>query len=207
MTTAPTAPPAFEGFDETAVSRWVERLSGNTSPRRNHWKTKEIYFEAATRVLDSVPRPTLNWKNIVAAADKGCRSTFYEVAGAHARHRMVDELINDGGSDAIQIALRYLRSDPVEQLIDETKVWSFWPYRQKLLRTITTGMSAELMETELTAALITWATRHRSLAAAIGFTPPACAVEDLTVIHRGRLSGTQAAARLTAVIDAHVGLL
>jgi hypothetical protein len=204
MTTAPTAPPAFEGFDETAVSRWVERLSGNTSPRRNHWKTKEIYFEAAQQVLEAVPRPALNWKNIVAAADKGCRSTFYEVAGAHARHRMVDELINDGGSDAIQIALRYLRSDPVEQLIDETKVWSFWPYRQRLLRTITTGMSAEVMAAELTAAVAKWAQHKPALAAAVGHAPPACAVEDLTLIHRGLLSGTQAATRLTTLVQAHL---
>jgi hypothetical protein len=205
MTTAPTAPPAFEGFDETAVNRWVDRLSGNTSPRRNHWKTKSIYYQAAMRLLDSEPRPALTWKNIVSAAgDRGCRSTFYEVAGAHARHRMVDELINDGGSDAIQIALRYLRSDPVEQLIDETKVWSFWPCRQRLLRTLTTGMSAEVMETELTAAVAAWATRHPALAGAVDCTPPACAAEDLALIHRGRLSGTQAAARLTDVVRAHL---
>ncbi|MBM2616003.1 hypothetical protein JIG36_10590 [Actinoplanes sp. LDG1-06] len=204
MTTAPTAPPpAFQSFDETAVNRWVDRLSGNTSPRRNHWKTKEIYFRAAARLLEAGPRATLTWKSIVeAAGDKGCRSTFYEVAGARARHRMVDELISDGGSDAIQIALRYLRTDPVEQLIDETKVWSFWPWRQQLLRTLTTGMSAEVMESELVAAVASWARRYPALAAAVGFTPPACAAEDLTLIHQGRLSGTQAAARLTEVVQA-----
>ncbi|MBU2665131.1 hypothetical protein KOI35_16635 [Actinoplanes bogorensis] len=204
MTTASTVPPAFEGFegfDETAVSRWVERLSGNTSPRRNHWRTKSIYYQAALDLLESTPRPALTWKNIVAAAgDRGCRSTFYEVAGAHARHRMVDELINDGGSDAIQIALRYLRSDPVEQLIDETKIWSFWPRRQHLLRTLTTGMSPEVMEAELIASVAGWTRENRALAAAVDATPPACAVEDLTLIHRGRLSGTQAVVRLTDVI-------
>ena len=197
MTTAPTAPTASERFQHTVVAGWMTRLSENTSPRRNHWHTKLIYYRAAADVLASPPRTPLNWQSIVTAAgSKGCRSTFYEVAGAHARHRMVDELINDGSSDSIQIALRYLRSDPVEQLIDETKVWSFWPYRQRLLTTLALR-PAEEAEAELGETLIAWASRHPALARAIEHTPPACAVEDLTVIHEGRLSGTQAAQRLT----------
>ncbi|MGK5685119.1 hypothetical protein [Actinoplanes sp. URMC 104] len=202
MTTAPAAPQTFDRFDHTVVGRWVGRLSGSTSPRRNHWRTKSIYYRAATLLLEAEPRPPLTWKTIVAAAEGGCRSTFYEVAGAHARHRMVDDLISDGGCDSIQIALRYLRTDPVEQLIDEAKVWSFWTDRQQLLPTLATGMSPEVLESELTGALIAWAGRHPALAAAVDCTPPACAVEDLTVIHRGRLSGTQAANRLTDVLRA-----
>jgi hypothetical protein len=201
MTTAPAPLPTFECFDETVVSRWVRRLSANASPRRNHWRTKSIYYRAAVLVLETEPRPALTWKSIVAATgDLGCRSTFYEVAGAHARHRMVDELISDGSSDSIQIALRYLRTDPVEQLIDETKVWSFWPRRQQFRHALTTGMSPGEIESELTAALAAWTIRHPALAGAVDATPPACAVEDLTVIHRGRLSGTQAANRLTGVV-------
>jgi len=197
MTTAPTAPTAIERFHHTVVAGWMTRLSENTSPRRNHWHTKLIYYRAAAEVLASPPRAPLNWRSIVTAAgSKGCRSTFYEVAGAHARHRMVDELINDGSSDSIQIALRYLRSDPVEQLIDETKVWSFWPYRQRLLPTLAL-LPADEAEAELGKTLVAWSTRHPALARAVEHTPPVCAVEDLTVIHEGRLSGTQAAQRLT----------
>ena len=197
MTTAPTAPTASERFHHTVVAGWMRRLSENTSPRRNHWHTKLIYYRAAADVLATPPRAPLNWRSIVdAAGERGCRSTFYEVAGSHARHRMVDELISDGSSDSIQIALRYLRSDPVEQLIDETKVWSFWPYRQGLLPTLTL-LPADEAEAELGETLIAWAGRHPALARAVEHTPPACAVEDLTVIHKGLLSGTQAAQRLT----------
>ena len=197
MTTAPTAATASERFQHTVVAEWMRRLSENTSPRRNHWHTKLIYYRAAADVLASPPRAPLNWRSIVdAAGARGCRSTFYEVAGAHARHRMVDELINDGSSDSIQIALRYLRSDPVEQLIDETKVWSFWAYRQRLLPTLAL-LPADEAEAELGETLIAWASRHPALARAVEHTPPACAVEDLTVIHKGLLSGTQAAQRLT----------
>ena len=205
MTTAATAPQTFEGFDRTVLHRWVGRLAGNTSPRRNHWRTREIYYRAAATVLEAEPRPTLNWKNIVAAAgERGSRSTFYEVAGSHARHRMVDELITDGSSDSIQIALRYLRSDPVEQLIDEAKVWSYWGHRRRLLATLTTAMPPAVMECTLIEAVAAWATRHRPLAAAVDCAPPACAVEDLTVIHRGRLSGTQAANRLTEAVEKYL---
>ena len=200
MTTAPTAPTASERFQHTVVAGWMRRLSENTSPRRNHWHTKLIYYRAAADVLAVPPRSPLNWRAIVdAAGSRGCRSTFYEVAGAHARHRMVDELINDGSSDSIQIALRYLRSDPVEQLIDETKVWSFWPYRQRLASTLG-PLPADEAEAELGETLTSWAHRHPAVARAVEHTPPACAVEDLTVIHEGRLSGTQAAQRLTDLL-------
>ncbi|MCU7722237.1 hypothetical protein ODJ79_00760 [Actinoplanes sp. KI2] len=197
MTTAPTAPAATERFQHTVVAGWMRRLSENPSPRRNHWHTKLIYYRAAAEVLASPPRSPLNWRCIVdAVGSRGCRSTFYEVAGAHARHRMVDELINDGSSDSIQIALRYLRSDPVEQLIDETKVWLFWPYRQRLLPALAT-LPADEAEARLGEALTAWSDRYPAVARAVEHTPPACAVEDLTVIHEGRLSGTQATQRLT----------
>jgi hypothetical protein len=203
-----TAPPAFEHFDTTAVGRWVTRLSSVTSLRRNHWRTKLIYFHAVMRLLDADPRPALTWKNIVAAAgERGCRSTFYEVAGGYARHRMVDELIKDGRDDVVQIALRYRRTEPVEQLIDETKVWSFWPYRERFLQTLTTRMTPREMEDEIVSAVTAWTIRHPALARAVGCAPPACAVEDLTVIHAGRLSGTRAADRLTEIVRQTVACL
>lgn len=193
MTTAPTAPATIREFDHTVVARWMGRLSSNTSPRRNHWHTKLIYYRAAVRLLDSTPRPPLTWRNVVkAAGERGCRSTFYEVAGSHARHSMVTELISDGSTDSCQIALYYWRSDPVEKLIDEAKVWSFWPYRRRLVRKLTDDTSPAAAETELTAELVTWARRNPALARAVGHNPPACAVEDLTVIHRGLVSGTHA---------------
>jgi hypothetical protein len=187
-----------ESLRRTAVSRWHGRLAGNQAPRRNHWRTKVVYYQAVEELLASRPNMPLTWKSVVAAArPHGSRSTFYEVAGGHARHRMVDELITDGGGDTIQIALRYARTDPVEQLIDEAKVWSFWPYRQRLLAA---GAGAPETTEALIAAVATWARTHEALAAAVGHTPPACAVEDLTVLNEGRLAGLRAAARLTDVI-------
>ncbi|MFI5932225.1 hypothetical protein [Actinoplanes sp. NPDC051494] len=186
----------------TVTGEWHARLSGNRSPRRNHWQTKIIYFRAAADLLATRPGTPLTWKSVVAAAQPhGCRSTFYEVAGAHARHRMVDDLIADGRPDSIQLALRYLRTDPVEQLLDETKIWSYWPHRQHLLtRVLEPGMATEQAATALSASVAAWGRAHPALAAAVGHTPPACAVEDLTVLHQGRLAAVRAAAHLADVL-------
>ena len=202
MTTAPTAPRTLEAFDETVLGRWVGRLAGNTSPRRNHWRTREIYYRAAEVLLEIEPRPALRWKNIVAAAgERGSRSTFYEVAGAHARHRMVGDLIAHGSVDAIEIALRYQRHDPVAQLIDETKVWSYWPLRQQMIeKADVPGTTPDRVGEALSHALVLWARRNPALAAATGHCPPASAVEDLTTIYRGRLAATRAVGRLTDVL-------
>jgi hypothetical protein len=192
----------IEDLRKTVIGEWHARLADNKSARRNHWQTKTLYFQSAAGLLSSRPDQPLTWQSVVAAVrPRGCRSTFYEVAGAHARHRMIDDLINDGRPDSVQIALRYLRTDPVEQLIDETKVWSYWPHRQRLLNDLlTAGMSVEEMEDALTRSLIGWARRNEPLAAAVDHSPPACAVEDLTVLCRDRLSAFGAASRLSDVL-------
>ncbi|GAA4588548.1 hypothetical protein BJY16_008597 [Actinoplanes octamycinicus] len=192
---------AIADLNNTVVGGWVRRLAGNASPRRNHWNTRTTYYRAAVTVLNAAPRTAVTWKSVVAAAQPhGCRSTFYEVAGAHARHRMIDDLIGDGRTDSLQIALRYLRADAVDQLIDEAKVWSFWLHRQQLTRRLTTRMTTDQLENELLAEVTAWARRRPALARAIDNAPPACAVEDLTVLHGRRLSGTQAAHQLTEVV-------
>jgi hypothetical protein len=196
------SPTIIEDLRTTVIGKWHTRLADNKSPRRNHWQTKIVYFRSAAELLSARPGQPLTWKSIVAAArPRGCRSTFYEVAGAHARHRMIDDLIGDGEPDSIQIALRYLRADPVEQLIDETKVWSYWPYRQHLLsRILTPGMSHDKMADALTRSLTIWARHNEFLAAALNYSPPACAVEDLTVLCHGRLAAIRAASQLSDVL-------
>jgi hypothetical protein len=190
----------------TVIADWYTRLSGTATPRRNHWQTRTVYFRAAEELLAARPLAPLTWKSIVAAArPRGCRSTFYEVAGAHARHRMVDDLISDGRPDSVQLALRYVRTDPVEQLIDETKVWSYWPYRQRLLNhLLSAGGTRAGAEQALVRTLLNWARQNEALAAAVGHSAPACAVEDLTVLHQGRLAAMRAAARLSDVLR-HAG--
>jgi hypothetical protein len=192
----------IEDLHKTVIAGWHSRLTRNESPRRNHWQTKIVYFRSAANLLAAQPAGKLTWKTVVdGARPHGRRSTFYEVAGGRARHRMIDDLIGDGSSDSLQLALCYLRADPVEQLIDETKVWSFWPYRQRLLTTgLHDGLTPRQMEDELRGVVTRWARDNAGLATAIGLSPPACAVEDLVLLHRGRLAAAWAAVRLTEVL-------
>ena len=191
-----------EDLRHTVIASWYTRLARNQSPRRNHWQTKIIYYRAVTELLTTRPAHTLTWKTIVGAVrPRGCRSTFYEVAGPHARHGMVAALIAYGTVGSIEIALRYQRSDPVEQLIDETKVWSYWSYRQQWVdRAAGPDLKPEPVPAALRQTLAAWAGVHPTLAAANAHRPPACAVEDLTVVHRGRLAATRAESRLTELL-------
>jgi len=188
----------------TIIGRWLERLAGNKSAHRNHWQTKIVYFRSVAGLLAARPGPAPTWRNVVIAAQPlGRKSTFYDVAGTHARHRMLDDLLADGRPDAMQIALSYLRNDAVEQLIDETKVWSYWPYRQHLLaRVLRADMTGSQMEQALTQSLIVWARRNDNLAAALDYSPPACAVEDLTLLRQGQLAAMRAASQLSDVLRA-----
>ncbi|MGN9911772.1 hypothetical protein ACTMTJ_29960 [Phytohabitans sp. LJ34] len=198
MTLAISNPNLFN----TVVGEWHRRLSTTRSPKRNHWHTKMIYFRSVARLLATHPGIRLTWRRIVeAAGPQGSRSTFYEVAGAHARHPLIDDLIQDGRLDSIQLALCYRRPDAVTQLIDETKVWSFWPYREGLLATFAAEpMPAEEMEAALARSLSAWAARHPGLAAALNHAPPACAVEDLMIIKGGRVAAIRATNELSDII-------
>ncbi|GGM81178.1 hypothetical protein ACFFX1_18445 [Dactylosporangium sucinum] len=195
MTLAITTPE----LGNTVIGRWHRRLSSNPSAKRSHWRTKTIYFLAVAGLVESAPGAPLTWKSIVDAAQpRGSRSTFYEVAGAHARHPLIDDLIRDGRVDSIQLALVYQRNDAVAQLVDETKVWSYWPYRERLLAAFAAApRPPHAMEEAMSRSLAAWAKRHPHLAAALDYTPPACAVEDLMVLMHGRLAAVRAATVLT----------
>jgi hypothetical protein len=191
-----------EDLARAAIAGWYGRLAGNPCTQRNHWQTKTMYYRAVAELLAARPDRPLTWKTIVGAArPRGCRSTFYEVAGQHARHGMVGDLIADGSLRSYEIAMRYGQPGPVEQLVDETKVWSFWPYRQRFVELIIgRGESPEPVPGELRDALLAWARSNPALAAANAYRPPACAVEDLTLLHGGRLAATRAESRLTEAL-------
>ncbi len=183
-----------EDLQCTTIARWYTGLAETHHPRHNHWRTKTKYYVAVTELLTASSRPP-TWRAIIEAArPSGSRSTFYEVAGHRARHSMVAALITDGSLRSYEIAVRYPRADTVEALVDEAKVWSFWSYRQSF---ITSALSTP---PDLEDTLVTWARAHPALAAANDYRPPACAVEDLTVLCAGRLAATRAATRLTDIL-------
>ena len=152
----------------TVVSRWHRRLSANPAAKRSHWRTKTVYFRAVAALVATAPAAQLTWKSIVeAAAPNGSRSTFYEVAGAHARHPLIEAFINDGRMDSIQLALHYRRCDAVAQLLDEAKVWSYWPFRERMLAAVAAAgpLPAEALAAEVANALTKWSRANPQLAA------------------------------------------
>ncbi len=169
-----------------------------------HWRTKIGYYEAVDRLLADTPEDPLTWRNVVAAVrPRGCRSTFYEVTGPGAKYPLTAALRAGESVETAQLALKYTRSSPVEQLIDEAKVHRYWLYRSEWLRLY--DRQPDLATDALAASLVSvvgeWARHHRALAAALDYAPPVCAVEDLTVIGRGRISAVRAHAVLTNTVE------
>ncbi|HKT04819.1 MAG TPA: hypothetical protein VJT31_35340, partial [Rugosimonospora sp.] len=121
-------------LDTTVSVRWRGALAGTVPDGRRHWRTKVAYYQAVDELLATGETGPLAWQPIVdAVRPRGSRSTFYEVAGRHAKYPLVGALIQDGGMEAIQVALCYQRGSAVEQLIDEAKVWHYWRYRDRLV--------------------------------------------------------------------------
>ena len=192
----PMAPPErYPRSPETTVaSRWQRRLLTT-----RHWRTKAAYYRAVTDLLEARPDRPLTWRSVVAAVrPAGSRTTFYDVTGPKARHPLVREFVAAEHINALQIALRYKRSSAVEQLIDETKVWSYWPYRETWL----CGDHADRAGREpLVVVVSEWARSNPQLASALDFAPPASAVEDLLHVNEGRLSPVVAYTMLALEVE------
>ncbi len=188
----------------TVTARWQRRLAGVRQEEKRHWRTKTAYYAAVDRLLGAGPRQ-LAWSHVTEAVEpRGSRSTFYEVTGAHAKHSLIADLLAHEGIDALQLALYYRRTNAVDQLIDETKVWTYWPYREYLAKRyrITPDLDPWTSVELLTGAVGDWARRNRGLAGALGCAPPICAVEDLLVLRPGQFSAAYAMGTLTQVIQA-----
>ena len=191
-------------LDNTVTARWRQRLAGARPEQKRHWRTKTAYYAAVDRLLASgVAQPA--WSDITDAVEpKGSRSTFYEVTGAHAKHPLIADLIAQEAVDSLQLAIYYRRTHAVDQLIDETKVWTYWPFREYLSMRCQTGRALDPpASVELLAATVAeWARWHSDLARALEYAPPVCAVEDLLVLRPGKFSAVHAATTLTQVIQA-----
>jgi hypothetical protein len=159
----------------TTCALWRDRLVRAATGGRNHWRTKTAYYQAVTELIADGQAESLSWRTVVdAVRPRGSRTTFYDVAGSHAIDSMMDRF--RAAESTIQIAVCYVRDTAVHQLVDEVKVWTYWPHRVSWLnRHQTTSAS-------LTSVVADWARGNPALAAALNWAPPACAVEDLTTL-------------------------
>jgi hypothetical protein len=196
--TAPSSVVAH--LDNTVTARWRRRIVGLHGDERQHWMTKRAYYRAVDDLLTTNGPAPLTWRTVVdAVRPKGSRSTFYVVIGPNARQPLLRSLIHDGALGSIQLALCYQHPAVCDHLVDETKVWSYWPSRELLLAQYRRlgEVSVPTAAGLIAAAVEDWARRSPHLAAALDHTPPICAVEDLMAIHGGRLPAVRAIATLT----------
>jgi hypothetical protein len=180
-------------LDKTVTARWRRRLAGSGPEHGRHWRTKTAYYAAAGRLLAAGEQ--LTWSTIAAAVEpRGSRSTFYEVTGPHAKHPLIRELTNDESVDSLQLAHYYRRASPIDQLIDETKVWTYWPYRECLVLMCRADPDLDRnAAVDLLAACVDrWTRRNPAVAAALEAAPPVCAVEDLLALRPGQFSAVHA---------------
>jgi hypothetical protein len=190
---------SFYDLHDTIAARWRATLAGSGSSSRPHWATRVTHYRAVVDALANAQGGPITWRDVVAAiGPRGSASTFYDVAGRHAKNRLIDAYGNANDANSLQIALEYHRTAAIDNLIDETKTWSFWEYREAYLRTYRDADPLPV-ERYLTT-LATWASTHPLLAAALDCAPPMCAVEDLVALHRGGLAALRARRLLTDVV-------
>jgi hypothetical protein len=193
----PLEPLPFD-LNDTISATWRRRLAGPDGARV-HWKTKTTYYKAVARLLRERPGTMLSWRDVIEAAiPQGSRSTFYEVTGPRSKHALIDRFLDPNQPSSLQLALVFRRPSAVEQLIDEAKVWSYWPYRDRWMSACYAAPELTLSQASdaMIAGLTVWARREPALAAALDYAPPVCAAEDLIRLHRGPLPAIRAVAVL-----------
>jgi hypothetical protein len=207
MTHAP-----LRDLHHTAVATWRNRLVGDQTEARCHWRTKTTYYQAVADLLIGNSVESLSWRTIIGAVlPKGARATYYEITGPKARHSLIGALVSSADPLALQLGFVYHRQDAVSQLVDEMKVWSYWPYRQSWLEQLResyqldsrddrTGMDPRVAADSLRWMLAAWGGRNPVPAAALRCSPPVCAVEDLVMLGPDRMSPLRAHEELTRVL-------
>jgi hypothetical protein len=190
-------------LDDTVTVRWRRDLAGTRDSEKSHWLTKTAYYSAVDRIIAAGQPEPITWRAIVdSVRPRGNSSTFYGVTGPRARHPLLRAFAASDCVESLYIALHYQRVSPVHQLIDETKVWSYWPHRDRWLAECRRRdvVTREMAIPAAMSALVAWAWERPALAAALEFAPPMCAVEDLMLLCQGQISARAAVAKLTDVV-------
>jgi hypothetical protein len=186
-------------LNSTIATQWRLRLTARKPKAQMHWRTKTAYYDAVIRLLNRGAGADLTWSSVVAAVSPhGSRSTFYEVTGPASKHSLLAAYASTTRVETLQGALCFKRPSAVAQLIDETKVYSFWHLRSRYL--LSPGRTVEDATEALLATLRHWAQLNPRPAAALDFSPPVCAVEDLVAIHHGLLPALRAFNRLRDIL-------
>lgn len=171
----------------TIAASWRHSLEGaptgvDDDGGRPHWQTKTSYYRATAELLRDAPGE-LTWKNVAERAN-GNRSTFYQVAGSGAAHPLLREYQSAQRGYGAGIRDLYDRPSAVQQLVDETKVWSYWGYREGWIEQLdqTQDLTRKAAAESLVRVVAEWAACQPAMAAALDCSPPMSAVEDMVLL-------------------------
>lgn len=206
-------PCVADELTKTIAASWRSGLegvpSGNEDSGRVHWQTKTNYYRATAELLQE-PDTKLTWQNIVRSVrPEGNRGTFYRVIGSNAAHPLLGAYRSAKRGYAADITELYDRIPAVQQLVDETKVWTYWGYREgwvtqlELTADVTRRAAAE----SLVRVVMDWAMRYPQIASALDCSPPMSAAEDMVVIWDGNDAAIDAHGLLVDVIRSGLGPL
>ena len=196
----------------TIATSWRQSLEGGTSTWADdggklHWRTKISYYQATAELLRDAP-DELTWVEIVKRAN-GSRSNFYQVTGSRASHSLLREYQSAQRGYSADIANLYSRPTAVQQLVDETKVWTYWGYRAGWIgqleqaRDVTRKAAAK----SLVRVLAEWAVCHPEAAGALDSSPPMSAVEDMVLLWADPASAAAAHDVVRKVVQSGLGPL
>ena len=208
-------------LDVTVASHWRRNLCGvsqgqGDSLAKSHWRTRVSHYHATKEVLDDPTIPFARQEIVVRARLRSGDSrrgngdsTFYTVVGPKA-HRSLLAAYRDGDGPAGSVAALYEQYSVPEQLVNETKVWSYWEHRKGWLTQLRAvdDLTRRVATTCLVRVLADWAAGEPALAGYLACSPPMAAVEDLLVIWAADASTAPAAESLLRdVIELALGPL
>ncbi|WP_306213497.1 hypothetical protein [Actinoplanes sp. RD1] len=181
---------------ETVAVVWRRNLYGAEPYASRHWTTRDSYYQAVDGLLAATPGKALSWQEIVDGAG-GSRTTFFDLANTRTRRALRDAYADTTGP-ARDLVDQLNRENKTELLVDETKVWSFFPHRSGWMHQLDNmdDLSRSMIAESLVRVLLDWAGRQPHLAAAHDFAPPICAIEDLLIVRRDELLTLDAVALL-----------
>jgi hypothetical protein len=181
-------PSLLEELKTTVSSRWRQALVHGNKNDKRHWGTKESYYHAlVATATESGYRGRLRSRIIETVEPRGSIATFYTVIGPKARHALIKAYF-DAESDRPDLAEVCSHDDATDQLIDEVKVWSYWPSREGWLLQLDelTDPTRELAAESLVRVLVDWSVNNSVVATLLDYAPPICAVEDLLAVQKDR---------------------
>jgi hypothetical protein len=151
--------------------------------RLKHWNIRLKYYDAAEAAAGN-PNVPFNRQKLEELAGHPTSTTF-NCFGRAGKHKLITDYKDRPTAQYNVLAALYDRGrDPVEYLLDETKVRRYWLHRKGMLTTL--RGAADLTRRQAAEALVVvladWAAANPALARLLNYSPPMAAVEDLLII-------------------------